>query len=413
MPAASAAVERTVIVGAGHAGGRAAEALRAADPAREIILIGGEAHPPYERPPLSKGVLAGTTAASDCYLHPAAWYAAQAIALRLSSVVTAIDRAARMLVLEDGSRLGYDTLLLTTGARARPLTLPGAAEAGVLALRDIADAERLAARLGPGVRLAVIGAGFIGLEVAAAARQRGCSVHVIELAPQPLGRVVDPAIGRYVAELHRRHGVALHLGRAVRAIEPAAGGGHQVLLDDASRITAEVIVAGIGALPNSELAQAAGLEVRDGIITDAEGRTSDPTIRAAGDCTRHFNPLLGRHLRLESWQNAQNQAIAVARCMAGSAQPHAEVPWFWSDQYDMNLQSLGAAEAGAELVWRIAPESGDFIAFALADGRIVGATGVNHGRDMAAVRRIMQRGIVVAPALLADPATRLATLAKA
>jgi NADPH-dependent 2,4-dienoyl-CoA reductase/sulfur reductase-like enzyme len=402
---------RTIIIGAGHAGGRAAEALREADPARDIILIGREDHPPYERPPLSKTVLAGTAAPHESYLHPAAWYAEHGIALRLSTGVAAIDREGRFLVLEDGTQLTYDALLLTTGARARTLPVPGEAEVGVLYLRDIPDAERLAARLGPDVRLAVIGAGFIGLEVAASARLLGSKVHVVELAPQPLGRVVDPAIGRWVGKLHRRNGVVLHLGRAVRAIEPG-GAAHRLVLDDGNSIVADVIVAGIGAVPNTELAEAAGLEVRDGIVTDEEGRTNDPAVRAAGDCTRHFNPLLGRHIRLESWQNAQNQAIAVARCMAGVAHPHAEIPWFWSDQYDMNLQSLGRAEPGSRLVWRGDPDGDGFIAFNLAEGRIVAATGVNRPKEMAAVRRIMQRGVAVDPAVLVDPATRLAALAK-
>ncbi|HTW29604.1 MAG TPA: FAD-dependent oxidoreductase [Acetobacteraceae bacterium] len=402
---------RTIIVGAGHSGGRAAEALHEADPERDIILIGREAHPPYERPPLSKAVLTGAAGSRDSYLHPAEWYPEHGIELRLSTGVAAIDRAGRALLLEDGARLAFDTLLLTTGARARTLPVPGAAEAGVLYLRDIPEAEMLASRLGPGVTLAVIGAGFIGLEVAASARQLGATVHVIEIAPQPLGRVVDPVIGRWVGALHARHGVTLHLGRAVRAIEPG-GTAHRVILDDASAIDADMIVAGIGAVPNTELAEAAGLAVRDGILTDEQGRTDDPAIRAAGDCTRHFNPLLGRAIRLESWQNAQNQAIAVARCMAGIDHPHAEIPWFWSDQYDMNLQSLGIAEPGAPLSWRGDPEGADFIAFTLADGRIAAATGVNRAKEMAAVRRIMQRNVAVEPAVLADPATRLVSLAK-
>jgi NADPH-dependent 2,4-dienoyl-CoA reductase/sulfur reductase-like enzyme len=356
-------------------------------------------------------VLAGTAAPHESYLHPAGWYAEHGIVLRLSTSVAAIDCGTRSLVLEDGTQLTYDTLLLTTGARARTLAIPGAAEVGVLYLRDIPDAERLAARLGPDVRLAVIGAGFIGLEVAASARLLGSEVHVVELAPQPLGRVVDPAIGRWVGELHRRNGVVLHLGRAVRAIEPA-GAAHRLVLDNANSIGADMIVAGIGAVPNTELAEAAGLEVRDGIVTDEEGRTNDPAVRAAGDCTQHFNPLLGRYIRLESWQNAQNQAIAVARCMAGVAHPHAEIPWFWSDQYDMNLQSLGLAEPGSPLVWRGHPDGDGFIVFHMAEGRIVAATGVNRPKEMAAVRRIIQRGIAVDPAVLVDPATRLAALAK-
>jgi 3-phenylpropionate/trans-cinnamate dioxygenase ferredoxin reductase component len=211
---------RTIIVGAGHAGGRAAEALRNADPAREIILIGRESHPPYERPPLSKAVLAGTAAPHDSYLHPAEWYIEHDIDLHLATGVAGIDRASREVLLKDGSRVAYDMLLLTTGARARALSIPGAAHAGVLYLRDIPEAEALRGRLGPDVTLAVIGAGFVGLEVAASARGLGTTVHVIELAPQPLGRVADPAIGHWVGRLHERNGVTLHFGRAVQAIEP-------------------------------------------------------------------------------------------------------------------------------------------------------------------------------------------------
>ncbi|MGH7120195.1 MAG: NAD(P)/FAD-dependent oxidoreductase [Acetobacteraceae bacterium] len=402
---------RTVIVGAGHSGGRAAEALRAADPAREIILIGRESDPPYERPPLSKAVLAGTAGPRDSYLHPAAWYAEHDIELRLATQVTAIDRASQEVVLEKGPRIPYDTLLLATGARPRALSVPGAAQAGVLYLREIPEAEALRARLGPERTLVVIGAGFIGLEVAGAARTLGATVHVVELAPQPLGRVVDPAIGRWVGRLHARNGVTLHLGRTVQAIEPT-GQRHLVQLADGTKIAADAIVAGIGVLPNTELAERTGLAVRDGILTDERGCTADPALRAAGDCTRHFNPLLGRHIRLECWQNAQNQAIAVARCLAGLDHPYAEIPWFWSDQYDMNLQSLGLAEPGSPLVWRGDPDANGFIAFTLKDGRIAAATGVNRAKEMAAVRRIMQRNAPVDAATLADPATRLTALAK-
>lgn len=402
---------RAVIVGAGHSGGRAAEALRGADPARQIILIGRESDPPYERPPLSKAVLAGTAGPRDSYLHPAAWYAEHDIELRLATHVTAIDRPSQEVVLEGGSRVPYDALLLTTGARPRTLAVPGAAQAGVLYLRDIPEAEALRARLGPELTLVVIGAGFIGLEVAAAARGRGATVHVVELAPQPLGRVVDPAIGRWVGRLHEKNAVTLHLGRGVQAIEPA-GRQHRVQLDDGTRIAADAIVAGIGVVPNTELAELAGLAVRDGILTDARGCTADPALRAAGDCTRHYNPLLGRHIRLECWQNAERQAIAVARCLAGLDAPYGEIPWFWSDQYDMNLQSLGLAEPGSQLVWRGDPEARGFIAFNLKDGRIAAATGVNRTKEMAAVRRIMQRNVPVDAAALADPATRLIALAK-
>jgi 3-phenylpropionate/trans-cinnamate dioxygenase ferredoxin reductase component len=401
-----------VILGAGHAGGRAAEALRAAGFAGKVTLVGSETHPPYERPPLSKELLAGTCELERTYLKPAEFYETEGIALRLGVRAQAIERAAQSLRLADGAALPYDSLLLTLGARARRLAMPGGADPHLYYLRDIDDCLKLRGVLGAGKRLVVIGAGFIGLEAAAVARGQGSAVTVLEAAATPLARVAPPALGEYFAALHRRRGVDLRTGAAVTDIA-AHGAEAVVTLASGETLSADAVLVGIGAVPNSELAAEADLVVDDGIVVDAQGRTSDPRIFAAGDVTRHFNPLLGRRIRLESWQNAQNQAIAVARVMAGGAAPYAELPWFWSDQYDVNLQTAGAPERWNEIVWRGRAEDGRFTLFYLDRGVPVGGATVNNARDMRFVKLLAIQGKAVDPARLADPAAKLADLAKA
>lgn len=400
-----------VILGAGHAGGRAAEALRAAGFAGKVMLVGSETHPPYERPPLSKELLAGTCEVERTYLKPREFYETAGIALRLGTPAQAIERAAQRLRLADGTTLPYDSLLLTLGARARRLPMAEDAGAHVYYLRDIDDCLKLRGVLGAGKRLVVIGAGFIGLEAAAVARGQGSAVTVLEAAATPLARVAPPALGDYFAALHRGRGVDLRTGAAVTAIA-AHGAGAVVTLASGETLSADAVLVGIGAVPNSELAAEAELAVDDGILVDAQGRSSEPAIFAAGDVTRHFNPLLGRRIRLESWQNAQNQAIAVAKVMAGGAEPYAELPWFWSDQYDVNLQTAGAPERWDDIVWRGRAEDGRFTLFYLDRGIPVGGAIVNNARDMRFVKLLATRGKPVDPARLADPAAKLADLAK-
>jgi NADPH-dependent 2,4-dienoyl-CoA reductase/sulfur reductase-like enzyme len=278
-------------------------------------------------------------------------------------------------------------------------------------VRDIADSLSLRERLRPGARLLVVGAGFIGLEVAAVARAAGCEVTIVELAAHPLGRVAPREIGGFFAELHRGHGVDLRLGAALTAIEPA---GERLLAfsGDGERIEADAVLIGIGAVPNGELAEAAGLAVDDGVVVDEFGRTDDPAIHAAGDVTRHFNPLLGRHIRLEAWQNAQNQAIAVAKAMAGGSEPHAEVPWFWTDQYDVNFQSAGVPLAWERLVWRGTLAERRCTVFFLQDGVVVGGATINNGRDMRFVRQLIAAGRPIDPDSLADPRVKLPELCR-
>lgn len=403
--------QHIVIIGAGHAGGRAAEALRAAGHKGRVTLIGSERHLPYERPPLSKELLAGAIPTEKTFLHPAEFYVEAAIDLRLAATAAGIDRKSQRVALADGSTLPYDALLLTTGARARRLRIPGGEGPNVYYLRDIDDTLALRERLSAGVRLAVIGAGFIGLEVAATARKRGVDVTVIEVAPYPLARVAAPEIGDFLAALHRRNGVDVRTALAVASIEDT-GAGLRIATASGETLTADIAAIGIGAQPNSELAAEAGIAVEDGVVVDEFGRTSDPAIFAAGDVTRHFNPLLGRRIRLEAWQNAQNQAIAVAKVMAGGSDAFTEVPWFWTDQYDMNLQMAGAPERWDELVWRGDPGERGFTVFHLAEGRPVAAVTVNNARDMRFARMLIARGTAVDIGRLADKAVKLQDLAK-
>ena len=400
-----------VIVGAGHAGGRAAEALRAAGHIGRVTLVGSEKHPPYERPPLSKELLAGAIEHAKTYLNPEAFYAEKDIALRLGTTVGAIDRKGQRIELHDGDTIPYDALLLTTGARARRLPLPGADGERVFYLRDIDDSLMLRAKLTEGTRLAVIGAGFIGLEVAATARRRGAQVTVLELAPYPLARVAPPEIGQYLAALHRAKGVDLQTGVKVTAIEDA-GKELRILLEGGAPVIADYAAIGIGAQPNVELAQAAGIETRDGVIVDEFGRSSDPAVFAAGDVTRHLNPLLGRHVRLEAWQNAQNQGIAIAKIIAGGAQAFSEVPWFWTDQYETNLQMAGAPDKWDRVIFRGEPTDPGFTLFQLLDGKVVAAVTVNNARDMRFGRMLIQNGKIIDPALLSDKSTKLQDLVR-
>lgn len=401
-----------VVVGGGHAAGRAIEALRESGFGGRIVLIGEEPSPPYERPPLSKDLLSGKAALDSLWVRPQDWYAQQGIELLLGQRADAIDRKAARVLLADGRSVAYDRLLLTTGARARPLTVEGADLPGVHAVRTIADALALRERLRPGARLLVVGAGFIGLEVAAVARERGCEVTVIEAAAHPLGRVAPASVGTMFAELHRSFGAMLRMDTVLTRIARGPDGrGLVAFTADGFEWQGDAVVAGIGSVPNTELAAAAGLAVDNGIRTDEYGRTSDPAIYAAGDVTSHFNPLLGRHLRLETWQNAQNQAIAVARAMAGGDQPHAEVPWFWTDQHGINFQSAGAPLGWDEVLWRGDPGARPSMVFYRQDGVVVGGATINQGRLMRHLKQLIVRRARVDAALLQDPSSPLDRIA--
>lgn len=403
--------ETVVIVGAGQAGAWVAITLRSLDPDRRIVLIGDEAHPPYERPPLSKAILAGKAGIESAYIKPETFYADNRIELMLNRRVRHINRDRNSLTLDDGSNLDYGTLVLATGCRPRPLPVEGADLPQVHTLRTIADVEKIATWLKPGSKVVAIGAGFIGLEFAAVAIEAGCAVTIIDAAPHAMGRVIDRSVAEIIAAGHSARGVDFRFSAAIEKIE---AGGEQavVVLGSGERLPANLVIVGIGAVPNTDLAEAAHLACDDGIIVNAFGRTDDPKIFAVGDVTRHFNPLLGRSLRLESWQNAQNQGIAVAKAIAGTATPYADLPWFWSDQYDTNLQIIGAPTTWDRIVWRGERDSGKFTAIYMHGEKVVAGNSMNNSRDIRFIKQLILNGTPVPDAALADPATSLAQLAK-
>ncbi|MBY4725945.1 MULTISPECIES: anthranilate 1,2-dioxygenase system ferredoxin--NAD(+) reductase [Burkholderia] len=397
-----------VIVGAGHAARRTAEALRERDAAARIVMIGAERALPYDRPALSKDALLTDGGEQRAFVRDAAWYDAQRIELRLGTRVDAIERDAQRVRLDDGTTLAYARLVLATGSRVR--MFGGEIDAGVTPhyVRTVDDARALRAQLVPGRRVAVLGGGFIGLEVAAAARQLGCDVTVIDPAPRLLQRALPEVVGAYAHRLHDARGVVFQMTTLPRAIRRAPGGA--IVETDRGDVPADLVVVGIGVVPNVELAQAAGLDVDNGIRVDAGCRTVDPAIFAAGEVTMHFNPLLGRHVRIESWQVAENQPAVAAANLLGADETYAELPWLWSDQYDCNLQMLGLFGSERTIVVRGDPANGAFTVFGLGDdGRIVAVAAANLGRDIGASRRLIAAGAVPDPVKLADPAVNLKT----
>ncbi|WP_067464378.1 NAD(P)/FAD-dependent oxidoreductase [Actinomadura macra] len=411
MASSAGAEERLVVVGAGQAGGWVAVSLREHGYRGTITLIGDEAYPPYERPPLSKEFLSEPVPAERMAIKAASFYQDAGIELRLGQQVTRLDRHRRTLSLRGGGETRYDRLVLTTGARPRRLSVPGGAAERVLYLRGIPDAERLRDALADGRRLIVVGGGLIGMEVAAAAARRGLEVTVLEQAARLMERVLPAQISDHLAQVHTAHGVHLRVGAEIRRIETGPRD-VRVHLGDGSVATADHIVAGIGAVPNDELAAAAGIAVGDGVLVDEFGATSDPHVYAAGDVARFHHPPLGRGIRLESWHNAQNQAIAVGRGIAGDRRPYDEVPWFWSDQYDVNVQIAGAAQGWPDPVCRRDPRGRGFTVLALRDGVPVAAATVDQPREMRAARTLLARGRPIDRAALADPAVPLAALVR-
>lgn len=402
-----------VIVGAGQCGARAAQALREHGWDGAITLLGDEGLAPYERPPLSKSVLLGHKTTAQCTIYDGAFYRDQCIDLRIEAPVSAVDRAGRRVVLANGDVLAYHRLLIATGARPRRLDSPGATLRGVHVLRGVRDAQAIADELMPGRRIAVIGAGFIGLEIAATAVARGCEVFVLEAAPRALMRAVPEAAAGLAVELHRQKGVdvrfAVRVGRMVGTTRVSG-----VQLVDGTTLPCDAVIVGIGVTPSTELAQAAGLDIENGIAVDATLCTNDPRIFAAGDVCSFPHPLFGRRVRLECWKNAEDQARVAARNMLGHGEACSSVPWFWSDQYDMTIQIAGMPALGTTAVVReTGPASRVFFALD-SDGVLVGATGVGHvgeiARDVRFAQELVARRACVEPRLLADRGTKLRSL---
>ena len=393
--------KRVVIVGAGHAGGSVAGFLRQYGFDGPITLIGDEPIPPYQRPPLSKAWLKGEADADSLQLKDPAWWADNGCDLRLNQTVTTIDRAAKS-VTAGGETIPYDALVLATGARARALPIPGADLDGVLSLRTAADAEHLKAHLGPGKRLAVIGGGYVGLEAAASALALGGSATIIEREPRVLARVASEPLSAFYQAAHARRGVDVLTSASVTSLE-GDGAVAAVVLDDGRRIACDVALVGVGAIANTELAETAGLDCRDGVIVDAAARTADPAIWAVGDVTRRPSALYGGDIRFESVPNALEQAKQAAGAIAGRDQPPAEVPWFWSDQYDLKLQMAGLARDADRQIVRGDPDSERFAVFHLKGDIIRCVEAVNAPPEFMAGRLLIGKQTPVDPAKLADP----------
>ena len=393
-----------VLVGAGLAGARAAEALRNEGVEGPIVLIGEEHDPPYERPPLSKGFLAGNTPREELAVHPSGWYAEHDVELLLGRRVTSIDRGGAAVELDGGERLAYDRLLLTTGSSPRKLGVPGNDLDGVLYLRRVGHSEAIRAAIAAGGPLVVVGGGWIGLEVAAVARTKGVEVTLVEVQPTPLHAVLGQEVGERIAALHRDHGLHLRTGAQVSALR-GTGRVEGVELAGGAVVPAAAVVVGVGIRPRTELAEAAGLAADDGVLVDATLRTADPRIWAAGDVANAENDWAGRRLRVEHFANANDQGPFVGRSMAGSAARWAVPPFFWSDQYDAGMEYRGWADPRtSRVVFRGEVADGAWMAFWLDGDEVRAGLHVNAWDDAGEVKRLVVDRAKVDPDRLAEPA---------
>ncbi len=405
-------METFVLVGGGLAGAKAAETLRAEGFEGRVVLVAEEPEQPYERPPLSKGYLLGSDERIKARVHEDGWYDAHDVDLRIGVRAVALDAGGHTVALDTGEALSYDKLLLATGSSPRRLPVPGADLDGVRYLRTLADSDRLLADLsGGGRQVVIVGAGWIGLEVAAAARGYGNDVTVVEPQPTPLYQVLGTRMGNVFARLHRDHGVELLTGATVRDIRGSDGRVASVVTDGHAGLPADLVVVGIGAVPNTGLAAAAGLEVDNGIVTDHALRTSAPDVHAAGDVAASYHALYGRHVRVEHWANALDGGPAAARSMLGQDVSYERVPYFFTDQYDLGMEYSGLAGPGDTVVCRGKPEDGEFIAFWLSEqGRVTAGMNVNVWDVTDPIQELIRSGRHVPVASLTDPDTPLERL---
>jgi 3-phenylpropionate/trans-cinnamate dioxygenase ferredoxin reductase subunit len=400
---------RVVIVGASHASAQLCVSLRRDGWDGEILLIGDEPSLPYQRPPLSKTFLAGTTTIEDLHIRKPAFYEKEQVTFRQARV-TGISREAETVTLDDGDTVGYDKLVLCLGARPRPLDIPGMDLGGVHYLRNAADIGAIRDSLTTAGRAVIIGAGYIGLEAAASLRKLGVEVSVVEVAERVLQRVTAPEVSAFYDRVHREEGVDLRLGVGVDALEgdDRVSG---VRLAGGELLAADLVIVGVGVLPNIELAQDAGLAVENGIVVDDHGRTDDPNILAAGDCANHFDARYDCRVRLECVANAVEHAKSVAGAICGKENPISALPWFWSDQYDLKLQIAGLSTGYDEVVLRGDPAGGrSFACFYFAQGRLIAADCVNRAQEFMFSKRAISEGLSPDRSLLADPETPLASL---
>jgi len=394
--------ERIVIIGGGHAAAQVAASLRPEGWAGEISLISAEPVLPYHRPPLSKTYLAGAQHSDEILIRPASFYASLNIDVNLGVRVTGIDRRKKIVMLHNGAQLPYHKLALTTGASVRKLAIPGVQLEGVLYLRDLADVDRIREFVAPGKRAVILGGGYIGLELAASLRKLGMSVTVVEASQRVLQRVTAPEVSEFYSRIHREEGVEILTGVAPTSINGTSQV-ESVSLANGHRIAADLVVCGVGVLPETSLAEDAGLTVDNGICVDEFARTSDPDIVAAGDCASHFNPYCQRTLRIESVQNATDQAKTAAKTLCGKFEPYNSLPWFWSDQYDAKLQIAGLSQGYDQVVirgdWK---EGRSFAAFYFQNGRFLAVDAINRPKEFLLSRRLLSEGRSPNPENLGD-----------
>ncbi|WP_137723623.1 NAD(P)/FAD-dependent oxidoreductase [Prescottella subtropica] len=401
-----------VVVGGGLAGAKLTESLRDKDFDGSIVLLCAEEHLPYERPPLSKEHVAGKKNLPDFTVHSGDWYRDHHVDVRLGTTVTAIDRQAKHVVLPDGSTLGYDKLALATGSRSRRPPIPGADASGVHYLRTVDESDALIASLTPGARLVIVGAGWIGLEIAAGARGRGVDVAVVEAAELPLLASLGREMGAVFADLHREHGVDLRFGARVEEITTAGGRADGVRLGDGTALPADAVLVAVGAQPNIEIAEAAGLSVGDGgVLVNGNLTTSDPDIVAVGDIAAQQHPLLGARVRVEHWANALNQPEVAAATLVGHPAEYTRLPYFFTDQYDLGMEYVGWAPEYASVVTRGDAAAREFLAFWLDSGnRVLAGMNVNIWDAGDDIKALVSSDAAVDPARLADPGVPLPDL---
>jgi 3-phenylpropionate/trans-cinnamate dioxygenase ferredoxin reductase component len=402
--------ETFVIVGAGQAGGGAAATLRQEGFEGGVILVGAEPQPPYERPPLSKEYLRGEFSFEQALVQEPGFYDENGIETRLGVRAARVDAVARVVELEGGERVAYDKLLITTGGRNRHFPIPGLDLEGIYDLRTVADSDRLRAEIAPGRRAVVVGMGFIGSEVAASLRQSGVDVVVVDRNEVPLRRVLGEEVGRVMEGIHRDHGVSMVFEDTVAAFE-GAGRVERVTTGRGRRIECDFVVVGLGTEPVTELLAGTGAEIDNGVVVDEYLRTGVEGIYAAGDVANHYHPVFERHIRVEHWQNALKQGPAAALSMLDMGEPYDEIPWFWSDQYEHNLQYAGFHTEWDELVVRGSMEERNFVAFYRKDERVLAAVAVNRGRDLRRSMPLIKAREPVDAAKLCDLGVGLRTLA--
>lgn len=404
--------ETFVIVGASLAGGSAAATLRQEGFDGGVIMIGAEPRPPYERPPLSKEYLRGESPFEDAMLQAAGFYRDNGIETRFGVRATRVDAIKKAVELDDGERVDYDGLLICTGGRNRRPPIPGLDLEGVFQLRTVADCDRIREEISPGRKAVVVGMGFIGSEVASSLRRSGVEVAVVERNKVPLRRVLGEEVGRVIEGIHRDHGTELIFEDTVAAFE-GAGRVESVLTHRGRRIGCDFVVVGLGVEPVTDLLADTRVEIDNGIVVDEYCRTGAEGIYAAGDVANHYHPVFGRHIRVEHWQNALRQGPAAARSMLGKGEPYQEIPWFWSDQYDYNLQYTGFHTGWDDLVVRGSTEGRDFVAFYRKGGRVLAAVAINRGRDLRRSTGLIKAQVPVEAAGLRDPDVDLRTLVDA